>query len=124
MVSFQKQREYFLKKLEHYQDKLQSEEVFDQNSFNRNLAKFKKLIALTEEVNLKEKFTIKRALVLCRSLLKACRQTNENDHNLMQICSTVIGPALNSHDSANMGIALECVGLLTLLNKHIFSNYA
>jgi hypothetical protein len=36
----------------------------------------------------------------------------------------VIGPALNSADHENTGLALECVGLLTLLNKHIFTNYA
>jgi hypothetical protein len=36
----------------------------------------------------------------------------------------VIGPALKGQDNENVGIALECVGLLTLLNKNIFSNYA
>lgn len=75
-------------------------------------------------MNLKEKFTVKRALILCRSLLKACRQTNENDESLLAICNNVIGPALKSNDSENVSIALECIGLLTLLNKQIFSNYA
>jgi hypothetical protein len=70
VVSFEKQRAFFLKKLEAQHEKLQVEEGFDQQDFNSKLAKFKKLIALTEEVNLKEKFTIKRALTLCRSLLK------------------------------------------------------
>ena len=73
VVSFEKQRAFFLKKLELQHDKLQVEDGFDQEDFNRRLAKFKKLIALTEEVNLKEKFCIKRALTLCRSLLKQCR---------------------------------------------------
>ena len=36
----------------------------------------------------------------------------------------MIGPALNSSDVENQGLALECVGLLTLLNKSIFSDYA
>jgi hypothetical protein len=81
-------------------------------------------LALIEEVNLKEKFCVKRALILCRSLLKQCRQKDENDQNLIHICETVIGPALNSADIENTGLALECVGLLTLLNKNIFSNYA
>ena len=31
---------------------------------------------------------------------------------------------MNSADVENTGLALECVGLLTLLNKNIFSNYA
>lgn len=72
-ISFEKQRAYFAKKLEAQHDKLQIEDGFDQNEFNRNLAKFKKLICLIEEVNLKEKFCVKRALILCRSLLKQCR---------------------------------------------------
>ena len=88
------------------------------------MAKFKRLLALIEEVNLKEKFCNKRALILCRSLLKQCRQRDEDDLNLIHICETVIGPALNSADVENTGLALECVGLLTILNKKMFSDYA
>jgi len=116
-----------MKKIEDQTEKLQAmqsqEDYFDPEEFNHGMTKFNKLMSLVEEVNLKEKFCYKRALVLCRSLLKQCRQTNENDHNLIQIVSNVIGPPLNSGDNENMGIALECVGLLTLLNKQIFSNY-
>ena len=50
-----------------------------------------------EELNLKEKLTLKRALTLCLILLKQCR-ANVKDENLVEICTTLISPALKTVD--------------------------
>lgn len=48
-----------------------------------------------DEINLKEKLILKRALNLCLILLKQCR-VNINDKNLIDICQTLIQPALKA----------------------------
>lgn len=47
--------------------------------FHRCYFKFKRQVYLVEETYLKEKLTFKRALTLCKSLLKLCGVQNVND---------------------------------------------
>ena len=48
-----------------------------------------------DEINLKEKLILKRALNLCLILLKQCR-VNINDKNLIYFCQTLIQPAFKA----------------------------
>jgi Nuclear condensing complex subunits, C-term domain len=43
---------------------------------------------------------------------------------LISICETLIGPAIQSKDKDNMLLAIECIGLLCLLDKELFQNYS
>jgi len=52
---------------------------FDINAFNKTFKQLQIFVQLVEETHLKEKLSYKRALILCRSLLKQCRLTNVND---------------------------------------------
>ena len=80
---------------------------------------------LVEETHLKEKLSYKRALTLCRSLLKHCRLANVHDHNVISICESFIHPAvLNVDDKENILLALECIGLICILDKEVFLNYS
>ena len=80
---------------------------------------------LVEETHLKEKLSYKRALILCRSLLKQCRLANVHDHNVISICESFIHPAvLNVDDKENILLALECIGLICILDKEVFLNYS
>jgi len=72
---------------------------------------------------LKEKLCFKRALIMCHSLLKQCRITDVDDSNVISICETLIEPAIKSVDHENTLLAIECIGLLTLLDSDVFSNY-
>lgn len=47
--------------------------------FHKAYFKFKRQVYLVEETYLKEKLTFKRALTLCKSLLKLCGVQNVND---------------------------------------------
>lgn len=87
------------------------------------MTKVRHYVALIEELNLKEKLSFKRALNLCLILLKQCR-ADVNDQNLISICETLIGPAIQSKDKDNMLLAIECIGLLCLLDKELFQNYS
>jgi hypothetical protein len=87
------------------------------------MSKVRHYVALIEELNLKEKLSFKRALNLCLILLKQCR-ADVNDQNLITICETLIGPAIQSKDKDNMLLAIECIGLLCLLDKELFQNYS
>ena len=74
---------------------------------------------------MKAKLSYKRALILCRSLLKQCRLANVHDHNVIDICDSVIHPAiLNMSDRENLLIAFECVGLICILDKGVLLNYS
>ena len=68
-------------------------EEYDEEELNRIIAKAKLYVAVLEELNLKEKLTLKRSLTLCLILLKQCR-ASVNDPSLVGICETVIQPAL------------------------------
>lgn len=81
-------------------------------------------VSILEEINLKEKLTLKRSLNLCLILLKQCR-ANVNDKNLVDICVTIIQPALQATDDReNLHLAIESIGLLSLLDKDLFENYS
>lgn len=49
--------------------------------------------SILEEINLKEKLTLKRSMSLLLILLKSLR-ADTNDSNLVEICETLIQPAL------------------------------
>ena len=71
--SFKALKEDYMKKLEANIDQLQhneDEDDFDMDSFNKKYKKVQKFVSLIEEVNLKEKLCFKRALIMCRGLLK------------------------------------------------------
>jgi len=77
---------------------------------NSNIAKAKQCVAVLEEINLKQKLTLKRSLNLCLILLKQCR-ANVNDKNLVDICVTLIQPALQANeDRENFLLAIESIG--------------
>ena len=80
---------------------------------------------MVEETHLKEKLCFKRALILCRGLLKMCRLANVNDKNIINICETLIHPAVMNHeDQENLLLAFECIGLICILDKEVFLNYS
>lgn len=57
-------------------------------------------------------------------LLKSLR-ADTNDSNLVEICETLIQPALQaSDDSDNQILAIEAIGLLSLLDEIMFNNYS
>ena len=63
--------------------------------------KTKLYASILEEINLKEKLTLKRSMSLLLILLKSLR-ADTNDSNLVEICETLIQPALQaSEDSDN-----------------------
>jgi hypothetical protein len=47
-----------------------------------------------------------------------------NDHNVIAICETLIAPAIDGTDHENLLLAIECIGLLTILDKQVFMNYS
>ena len=80
--------------------------------------------AVLEEINLKEKLTIRRALTLCLILLKQCR-ASVADKTLFEICVALIQPALSSaEDEEIQMLAIESIGLLGLLDGMLFANYS
>lgn len=104
-------------------NELVSGDDYNYEELNKIMAKVRHYVALIEELNLKQKLSFKRALNLCLILLKQCR-ADVNDQNLISICETLIGPAIQSKDKDNMLLAIECIGLLCLLDKELFINYS
>eukprot|EP00347_Sterkiella_histriomuscorum_P002311 403368647 len=98
------------------------QEDYSISDLNRIMRKVNFYVNLIEELNLKEKLSYKRALNMCLILLKQCR-ADVNDQNMVQICDTLIGPTIKSKDQDNMLLAIECIGLLCLLDKEVFQNY-
>ena len=70
------------------------DEDFDINSFNKTFSQLKVYIQLVEETHLKERLSYKRALTLCRTLLKECRLRSINNRNMIDICETVVHPCV------------------------------
>ncbi len=100
-------------------NELVSQDDYDVSQLNSIMRKVRHYVALIEELNLKEKLSFKRALNLCLILLKQCR-ADVNDQNLISICETLISPTIQSKDKDNMLLAIECIGLLCLLDKELF----
>ena len=101
------------------------EDDFDMEVFNKTMKQLHIFVELVEETHLKEKLSYKRALTLCRSLLKQCRLSNVNDHNMINICETLIHPAvLKYEDKDNLLMAFECIGLICILDKDVMLNYS
>lgn len=128
-ISFKKQRDLLYKKLESSLDQVNelvtsSQDVdYSVSDLNSIMRKVRRYVALIEEINLKEKLSFKRALNLCLILLKQCR-ADVNDQNLVSICETLIAPTIASKDKDNMLLAIECIGLLCLLDRELFINYS
>ncbi len=95
----------------------------DNNQLELTLNKVHGYVALLEELSLKKKLCFKRALNMCLILLKQCR-ADVNDQNLITLCETLIVPTIQSKDRDNMLLAIECIGLLCLLDKEVFHNYS
>jgi len=87
-------------------------------------SKFNRYKNLVEETYLKEKCCFKRALILCKAMLKQCGVRDVNDQNVVSICETLIEPAIKSNDSELTLLAIECIGLITILDEEVFHNYA
>ena len=98
-------------------------EDYSIEELNAIMRKVRMYVALLEEINLKEKLSFKRALNLCLILLKQCR-ADVTDQNIITICETIIAPTIKEKDKDNMLLAIECIGLLCLLDKDLFSNYS
>jgi len=47
-----------------------------------------------------------------------------NDQNVVTICETLIEPAIRSNDTELNLLAIECIGLITILDSEVFQNYA
>ena len=96
----------------------------DETDLPEALAKAKIYHAVLEEISLKIKLHLKRALNLLLILLKQCR-ANVNDVNLLTMSLQIVKPGLQAvHDTDIQILALECVGLCTLLDIEIFNNYS
>ena len=97
---------------------------FDMKVFNKTFSQLKLYVQLVEETHLKEKLSYKRALILCRTMLKQCRLKNVNDQHVIEICETIIHPCVQKHvDKENMLIAFECIGLICVLDSDVFLSY-
>ncbi len=57
-------------------------------------------------------------------MLKQCGVRDVNDQNVVSICETLIEPAIKSNDSELTLLAIECIGLITILDEEVFHNYA
>ena len=80
--------------------------------------------SVIEEINLKEKLTLKRSISLILILLKQCR-ANLHDKNLVDMATNIIKPILQkTTDKDNQLIVIEAVGLLSLLTPDLFDNYS
>lgn len=101
-----------------------NEDLFEMSEFKKLYKELNHWLDLIEEVTLKEKLCFKRALILCRSLLKECRIMDVNDQNVIQICEVLIQPSIHSQDPQNQILALECIGLMTILDSDLFSSYS
>ena len=103
----------------------QDADEFDIEVFHKNFRQLRLFVQLVEETHLKEKLSYKRALTLCRTLLKQCRLANVNDASVISICETLIHPAvLHPDDKENLLLAFECIGLICILDKDVFMNYS
>jgi hypothetical protein len=114
--------------LEKFNDKCseleQIEEVDDENAVSKLLEKIKAYASVVEEINLKEKLIYKRAMSLILILLKQCR-ANVHDSNMIDICQTIIMPLLQkTQDRENQLMAVESIGLISLLEPFLFDNYS
>jgi len=128
-VSYPSLRAKFMKKINEKVDMLHSlgtdEGDFDIDTFNKAIRQLQVYVQLVEETNLKEKLSYKRALTLCRTLLKQCRLRNVNDQHVIAICETIIHPCvMKSGDKQNLLLAFECIGLICILDKEVFINYS
>jgi len=94
------------------------------NQLSLEFSKFNRFKNLVEETYLKEKCCFKRALVLCKAMLKQCGVRDVNDQNVVSICETLIEPAIKSNDAELTLLAIECIGLITILDEEVFHNYA
>ena len=86
-------------------------------------------VELMEEVYLKEKLVRKRSLTLLRSLLKYynLRERSRRDelYIIDEMCQGLTIPVLQAtKDFENFYLALECIGLICILDKAIFIQYA
>ena len=43
---------------------------------------------------------------------------------MVSICETLIEPAIKSNDTELTLLAIECIGLITILDEEVFHNYA
>jgi len=77
---------------------LEENDDADFKRLNLEFSKFNRYKNLVEETYLKEKLTFKRALILCKSMLKQCGVKDVNDQNVVEICETLIQPAIDSQD--------------------------
>jgi len=96
----------------------------DIHKLSVEFSKFNRFKNLVEETYLKEKCCFKRALILCKAMLKQCGVRDVNDQNVVSICETLIEPAIKSNDSELTLLAIECIGLITILDQEVFHNYA
>jgi hypothetical protein len=102
---------------------MEDEDDEDLSKLRLEFGKFNRYKNLVEETYLKEKCCIKRALVLCKAMLKQCGIRDVNDQNVVSICETLIEPAIKSTDPELTLLAIECVGLITILDEVVFNSY-
>lgn len=122
-VSFKKQKEQHLAKLTVIIDEINDHveednlvESSEKDKVQKLMKQMHVLINFAEEVNLKSKLCHKRALNLTQILLKQCAVSIQNQP-LVLIAQNIVRPAISSKDSELQFLALECVGLLCLLDR-------
>ena len=76
-----------------------------------------------EEANLKEKLCNKRALVLYRALLRQCGITDANDEHVIALNENLIQPIFDTQDPELSLLAIECIGLVSLIHKDAWLSY-
>jgi hypothetical protein len=106
----------------HLQDKVNLigqiiEEDDNLSQLNIEFSKFNRYKNLVEECYLKQKLVFKRALQLCKALLKQCGGQDVQDQNVVSMCESLIQPAITSQDQELNLLAIECIGLIAILDK-------
>lgn len=123
-MTFRELREKYKAKLDALVERMAEDEDDSDGHLQTQLPKLENLVAILEEINLKEKLVTKRSLNLCLILLKQARVSHK-DQNIIDICETLISPALqNTGDIENLLLALESIGQICLIQKDLFETYS
>ena len=92
-VTFKELREKYKAKFDELVERMAEDDEDSEDHLQAQLRKLEGLVAILEEINLKEKLVTKRSLNLCLILLKQARVSHK-DQNIIEICETLISPAL------------------------------
>ena len=73
---------------------------------------------------MKEKLCVKRALTLCHCLLTFCTKLTQHTPFVVNACKSLLSTCTEQIDDQLFLLSFECTGLLCLIDKEIFIEYA